>query len=343
MKIKRTLGLPELILVRFFASSEKGLIISDLKKSLKQLLTDFPSQEEWLHQLKQLVEQGSLQMISKTRFIITPQGRQTALHVLGVPSLSVTTPWNTLKSCYLIALILGLPAPSNDKHCQRITSADGLRASILAHTYQLPTGFFPTLSKSRDCLLWQQLTDSAVTTSLKDNLSSLQLKPFTQSSVMTIILNNLLGTTRELSWESALKQLVAKITHAKRIDVEEIRLAILRAGTKINHHSISRPSYLENFAEQVLQAANRCQTGRFGSSKIFISHVWQQLGSEGKQSGLNLKQFKQQLALANNRRLLNLSRADLAQAMNQDDVATSETCYLTATFHFIQLEPNNVR
>ena len=49
--------------------------------------------------------------------------------------------------------------------------------------------------------------------------------------------------------------------------------------------------------------------------------------------------FKRRLAEANNARLLDLSRADLVQAMDPEDVRLSEVAYLNATFHFIRIEP----
>ena len=47
--------------------------------------------------------------------------------------------------------------------------------------------------------------------------------------------------------------------------------------------------------------------------------------------------FKKQLAEANNARLLDLSRADLVQAMDPNDVQQSEVHYLNATFHFVRI------
>ncbi len=52
---------------------------------------------------------------------------------------------------------------------------------------------------------------------------------------------------------------------------------------------------------------------------------------------MDLPAFKQRLAEANNARLLDLSRADLVQAMDPDDVRLSEVTYLNAAFHFIRI------
>jgi hypothetical protein len=54
---------------------------------------------------------------------------------------------------------------------------------------------------------------------------------------------------------------------------------------------------------------------------------------------MDFASFKECLAEANNARLLDLSRADLVQAMDPEDVQLSEVSYLNATFHFIRIEP----
>jgi hypothetical protein len=354
----KNITLQNLILIRFLASPDDGLKIIELKKSLEPFFINPPSRDELQRELQQLTDQGSLQANGKARFKVTPQGRKPALQILGLSSLPQSTRWPTLKNCYLIASVLDVPAPVNDLDRQCIASADGLRASILANAYQLSTGAYPSLTKARDNLLWQQLTDTTVTTNLKKKLSTSNARynqPFTQGSIMTLLLNNLLDIERELPWESALKQLAAKVVGARRTTPEELRLAIFKAATekppsleqqsKPESQAPMPPSTfsvesldLEIFAAQVMQSANRCQTGRFGDNEIFISHVWRQMESDGKQLGLDLERFKHYLALANNKGLVRLSRADLAYALDQGAVSASETSYLNSIFHFINLE-----
>ena len=84
-------------------------------------------------------------------------------------------------------------------------------------------------------------------------------------------------------------------------------------------------------------AARDCPTGRFGDNKVFIAHVWRAIEAEPLFQAMNLAAFKERLAEANNARLLNLSRADLVQAMDPDDVRQSEVHYLNATFHFVRM------
>lgn len=342
------LTLQELIPIRFLACPDNGLTASEIKKSLNYFFYQPPSSNEWLRALQQLAEHGLLNKTGKSRFQISAIGQKLALQKLGLQFLPPATRWLMLKNCYLIASILKLPAPINERDCLSITSADGLRASILVNAFRLSIDAYPSLTKARDSLLWQQLAE-LVTANLQHKLmasNATRSRPFTMGSVIALLLNSLLGTERELPWDAALKQLAAKAVGARRISLEELRLAIFRAATeKPSQQSESFPDQLpepfnlEFFANQVIQSANRSQTGKFGDNKVFISHVWHQMELDGNTFGMDLKQFKHYLALANNKDLISLSRADLAYAMDQSAILASETSYLNSIFHFIRLEP----
>ncbi len=97
------------------------------------------------------------------------------------------------------------------------------------------------------------------------------------------------------------------------------------------------PLDLATFARRVLEAARNSPTGRFGDNKVFISHVWRNLQDDPAFAEMALPTFKQRLAEANNARLLDLSRADLVEAMDPEDVRLSEVPYLGATFHFVRI------
>lgn len=94
---------------------------------------------------------------------------------------------------------------------------------------------------------------------------------------------------------------------------------------------------LSEFADRVNEAARAATTGKFGPNKVFISHVWNTLKNDEPFRSLGLDGFKQRLTDANRAGLLALSRADLVEAMDPADVDQSETPYLNATFHFIQI------
>lgn len=342
------LALEELVSIRFLACPDNGLTISEIKKSLNPFFHQPPSSNEWLQALQQLAEGELLEETSKSRFQITVAGRKLALQKLGLQSLPPATRWLTLINCYLISSLLGLPAPINQRDRLSIANADGLRACILVNAFQLSTGAYPSLTKARDSLLWQQLAEPAATASLQKKLAATNFtrsRPFTMGPVIALLLNSLLGTERELPRDTALKQLAAKAVGARRINLDELRLAILKTATESSQlpelppGRPPEPLNLEHFANQVMQSAKHCETGRFGDNKIFISHVWRQMELDGGTFGLDLQQFKHYLALANNKDLISLSRADLAYAMDQNAVSASETPYLNSFFHFIRLEP----
>lgn len=340
MQKLKNLTFSDLMLIRLLSSTENGLTIGEQKKSLKHFILNSPSGDQWLHELEQLTERGLLEKKNRARFRITPKGEEVALKILNLSSLPRPIRWQTLKNCYLIATVLELPAPINVRDRQHIASADGLRACILDNAYKLSSIPYLSLPKVRDILLWQQLADTTATAKLKIKLETFSTgkpRPFTKDSIMALLLNNLIGTERELSWQLALKQLAAKVVNARRIDPEELRRALLTTATA--KKALPEPSIdLKAFAAQVKQSANQCQTGKFGEKKIFISHVWKQMELDGKQFGLNFDQFKHYLALANNKGLISLTHADLTYAMNRNDVSTSETPYLNSVFHFIRLE-----
>ena len=97
------------------------------------------------------------------------------------------------------------------------------------------------------------------------------------------------------------------------------------------------PFDLVLFAAQVMEAAKRAETGKFGEDRIFINHAWRQFEQDAEPEGMDLRLFKQRLAEANNQRYLSLVCADMAPMLEQKDVKESETRWLSATFHLLCL------
>jgi hypothetical protein len=92
------------------------------------------------------------------------------------------------------------------------------------------------------------------------------------------------------------------------------------------------PAELRAFADTILNAMLRVPSkGRFGSRKVFVSSIWQELAG----SGLGYSTFQDRLIAASRLGFLSLARADLVAAMPPEMVAASETPYLGATFHFV--------
>lgn len=93
---------------------------------------------------------------------------------------------------------------------------------------------------------------------------------------------------------------------------------------------------IEDFAARTLDALNRTpEEARFGDYKVFVSSAWESLRADGVD--ITLDEFKQRLIEANQRRLLTLSRADMAYALDQSLVRPSEFEHMNSTFHFIYL------
>ena len=242
-------------------------------------------------------------------------------------------------------------ATSSDAAIKALASEPGFKAILLKRQYALPTATsLPKLDEALDALAWQLIGFGG--SALKFNLKS----------VKTALFNRELGDGRATDFKKAAAHLLAHKVAARRDNPRELRDAVLRNW--IDHEepgwavpdpvnrsdpnaSLERPASSNNvllgkpelasFAEQVKAAARTCTSGRFGDNKVFIAHVWKAIQGVPAFQSMDLKIFKEQLAAANNARLLDLSRADLVQAMDPEDVRQSELRYLNATFHFVRI------
>lgn len=96
---------------------------------------------------------------------------------------------------------------------------------------------------------------------------------------------------------------------------------------------------MQQFAQAVLRhAASLPHEKRFGPNKAYISCVWESTQADPTFPRMSLETFKQHLVESNLRGFLQLSRADLVQAMNPVLLSQSETHYLNAQFHFVLLQ-----
>ncbi len=137
-----------------------------------------------------------------------------------------------------------------------------------------------------------------------------------------------------------LPQAFGALVGARRSGVLGLREALLERMIREEEPEgpVAAPAIdLKAFADTVVKIARECTTGRFGPDKVFISHVWQVFRGSRPEWNLSEAEFKTQVSEANHQGLLTLSRADLVQAMDPEDVANSETRYRLATFHFIRI------
>lgn len=353
--------LADLLLSRLLFADVKGMTTSELRDAVEAIagseLSKSAFTERIEHTLTELSEQEHIQSVSRSRYQITDTGRQYTLDQLGLEALPARLQWNTFKNTDWIAYALKLPQLSTDTR-KRLANADGLRAAILKNGFNLPIKDFVTLTQARNALLWQKLCDPETAKNLQEQLPNLRQQAFNQGAVMGALLNDLLQTAKPLPWKKALPQLVAKVANAKRTDPNELRAAILRQAlvdtamdsTADDH--VTPPSEKADvidpasstslsdakFAEITLRAARDTKDGRLGDYKVFISQVWETLRQQYPDLKLTLEEFKQRLVAANQQQRLTLSRADLAYALDPEDVSASEINHLNSTFHFIRLD-----
>ncbi len=268
------------------------------------------------------------------------------------------------------ALALGLPTPTGEE-AKRFGRDTGLKAALLKARFGLPLSEFPDFPQAVESLTCQ-LAD--LDPSGKFNADALawkllgidSSKKFSAKAVQTALINRALGNGREDDPKKGAAKLLARDFGARRSDANELRQAAIRqwvggpASTPApaptptpEPTAVAPPPTLtpppapaptptavppldpDTFARRVQEAARTSPTGRFGANKVFIAHVWRALQQDPNFANMSEEEFKRRLAEANNARRLNLSRADLVEAMDPEDVRRSEVRYLDATFHFI--------
>ncbi|WNG42713.1 hypothetical protein F0U60_00345 [Archangium minus] len=326
----------ELALVWLLTRAEGKGPRSGLSSALKSFAAHRWSSGEWNTRLDEslaaLESGGLIQQTARKGVSLTKTGRARALKFLGEERLPKGLTWKKLRLTYLTARALGLPA----SNASRLDKADNLRAVLVQKQLGLKKVGTRKLNEVRDELCWKQL---GVETD----------KPFTLAAVQSFLLSQVLQSSREVKPSQAMEQLAARSVGARRTDAESLRLAALQSWfipaaepVPAPRSTASEPPApaprstedgLPAFAERVLDAARGATTGRFGDDRVFISHVWRALRSEG----LDEQSFKNRLVEANQKRLLSLSRADMVELMDPADVAASEISHLGSTFHFIAL------
>ncbi len=325
-----------LVLTRLLPTGEKGEKPARIRKDLEPLL-----EHRWSgNVLTEVLDRTLIKLTTQglvvrpeaknkrtvPAVILTSKGRQTAIAALNVSQLPVKPKptWSVLKKSLLLARSLGLPAPG-----QALSKGAGFKAAVLRKKFGLPLGDYPDLK-----IVKAELTRKMLGMGPREKI--------TLESVQAAIFGRELGDQRPADPKKVLDRLVARQVGARRDDENEVREAVLRgwisgAVDQADRPTTVSPSGLAEFVQQVQTAARECPSGRFGENKVFIIHVWRALQNDEAFRAMDLSAFKKRLAEANNARLLDLSRADLVQAMDPDDVRLSEVNYLNAAFHFIRI------
>jgi hypothetical protein len=269
------------------------------------------------------------------KYVLSAPGRQQALHELGVESLGPKTTWAVLKKSHLPARALGQKR-LDASALKTLGSDTGLKAAFLKSAFELPLAARPTLLQATDALAWKLM---GVETTEK----------FSVKAVQKTLFQKALGdpSARPADAKKAVDLLLVRRAGARNNQAKEFRDAVLRRWVDqslggpepVTASPSAQALDLPRFAGRVLAASRACTTGRYGESKVFIAHVWRLLRDDPEFRGMDFPTFKRHLGEANNARLLDLSRADLVQAMDPEDVHSSEVEYMNARFHFIRIDP----
>ena len=345
-------ALDSLVLARLLLVGEKGESGSKVKKDLEPLLAHRWVGAELTERidstLADLESRGLVALLAgKTKkaapkFVLTAEGRRHGLEFLGVAQLRPKTTWAVLRKTYLPARALGLPA-ATDALFKALSSEPAFQAVLLKQQYGLTTALIPKPDEATDALAWKLI-------GFENDGRKFNLK-----NIKTALFNRALGNGGAADFKKAATRLLAQRVGARRDEPKELRDAVLRNWIDRDEnspapakpvampyqspsHPLAPPAFdLPSFASHVKSAARDCPTGRFGDNKVFIAHVWKALQANPAFGTMELATFKERLAEANNARLIDLSRADLVQAMDPDDVRQSEVHYLNATFHFVRI------
>jgi hypothetical protein len=317
----------DLVLVRLLAAGKPTTTLLD--RDLKRYVTESValSAAEW-HQMLERTLSGleADERVTLGPIQLTDKGRTSARHLLSTDSQLVGIKWQTLRNRYLMATVLGV-APQTKTQWERLGTADGLRAALLAKHYQLRVDRVPTPAQVLDALAWLQLKTA-------HKFESPFEKQFTRNAVLR---ETLLGGR---TCKDPVSVLAARAIRATSSHVEKLRESLIGTWVRGDTSSpVDRQLFdLRAFAASVTDLARTASSGRFGDHKVFISHVWHRFCKERGAESMTREEFNQHLVDANREALLTLSRADLVSAMTPEDVQRSEIKLPNHSFHFIRTD-----
>lgn len=337
-----------LVLSRLLVGGEKGAKLAQLQKDLEPLVGHRWSGGDLTGRLApNLEELASAGLLDRTWqgkgkkkaevFVLTGPGRGRTLGALGLEALPPKTTWRQLVSKYLPAVALGLRVPEGAA-AKSFASAPGFKAAVLRSLHGLPVPESATLAQAADSLLWKLLGRGTT-------------DKFALKAVKDFLILRSLGDGHPRPKKIDVEQLIVRDLRPRNSKAPELRAAAVRrwldessaepeprpTSTTSGPHGAPIASLpLDEFALRVVAAARTSPTGRFGANKVFIAHVWRALRDDPDFRGMDLDAFKRRLTEANQARHLDLSRADLVEAMDPDDVGASEASHFGAQYHFIR-------
>jgi hypothetical protein len=329
----------DLVLARLLPPMKRPPSPGRVRADVARFFRDRPSDERWQEMIDALVGAG---LATAKPLRLTDAGRARALQFLGVGELPPRSSWGTIQAKFLAPKALGL-SPADADALRRYCREDNLAALLLTRRFCLALGPNAGLGAALEALACRELGFPESTT---------------WNEVKGLALARLIHSDEPLDEKRLKKALPRVLLGARTGGVRGLRGVLLDGWadggqpassaqpTRQGRPEEEKPQKqaepaefdLPAFARTVRAAARDCPAGRFGDNKVFIAHVWRRLRDEPGFPPMDLPAFKQRLTEANNAGLLTLSRADLVQVMDPEDVRESQTRYLNAEFHFVLLD-----
>jgi hypothetical protein len=250
---------------------------------------------------------------------LTESGRARALALLGLIELPPKCNWSKVKAGFLVPKALGLKEWS-EAEIARVATADKLAARLLKSKYELPVTAETNLAGVVESLVCK-LAGFPACKSLKELVAS--------------VLSRELDADPPLPAKDAARLAPRMLLSVAKAGVDGYRMKIIGGAFEDRAEPPRPETDLRAFATIVLEAAPDCPSGWSGDDLVLLSHVWNHV--KDRFQPLEMAGFKEKLIAANRERLLSLSRADLVQALDPQDVRDSETSHLNATFHFLKI------
>lgn len=312
--------LADLLLARLVMPSKSPPSPAALHKDVAPLIRGGLKKERVMEVLSGFRSSGLLPPKGQA---LTESGRARALAMLGLAELPPKCNWSKVKAGFLVPKALGLK-PWTEAEIERVATADKLAARLLKSKYELPVPPETNLGGVVESLVCK-LAGFPGCKSLKELVAS--------------VLSRELDADPPLPAKDAAKLAPRMLLGIAKAGVDGYRMKIIGGAFEDRAEPCAEPPQPETglraFATIVLEAAPDCPTGWSGDDLVLISHVWNHV--KDRFHPLELAGFKEKLITANRERLLSLSRADLVQALDPQDVRESETSHLNATFHFLKI------
>lgn len=311
----------QLLLARLLVAEKKPLTRANLQKALAPLSSLLRADQIaalFERTVTQLEEDGLL----SSSPVLTETGRARALEFWQIDRLPPRIRWEALQRDYLVPRLLGI----NLANVIEKDRPKAVLAGVVKTLHDLPEDVASDPQSVIHALAWRQL---GIESTARFTPEAVVARTLLDSEKKTTA-GDLTRQLAERGLESSGRDLVPAALKRWLEGVDQTRST---ASSKTG----SAPG-LDNFASTALSAARSNSTGRFGTNKVFISHVWNALRRDPQHADLPLPKFKQRLLDAHRQGLLELSRADLVERMPADDLASSETHYFDATFHFVCLK-----